>query len=219
MATGISPGTNTAPSGAAAGVRGAANPPEPRSRPATGEAILDDAGTKRAGSTAETSPAAHERSAAGSPPEEPLALFVCSSGGHLAQLLPLREWTASHRVRWVTFDTADAMSALAGEDVVVCHYPTTRNIPNLVRNLWLSVRLMRQERPALIVSTGAGVAVPFFVMGRLLGVPTVFIEVFDRIDSATLTGRLVRPFTTRYLVQWDEQKSLYPGAVNVGPLL
>lgn len=150
---------------------------------------------------------------------EPLVLFVCSSGGHLAQLIPLREWGNSHRLRWVTFDTPDATSALAGEDVVTCYYPTTRNIPNLIRNLGLAVKVIRRDRPSLIVSTGAAVAVPFFVLGKLLGIPTVFIEVYDRIDSATLTGKLVRPFTTRYLVQWDEQKTLYPNAVNVGPLL
>lgn len=145
-------------------------------------------------------------------------LLVCSSGGHLAQLLPLAPlWPDD--VLWVTFPTQDAQSQLAGQRVVHCHHPTTRNVPNLVRNAGLAWRLLRRERPAAIVSTGAGVAVPFFVLGRLLGIPTVFIEVYDRIDSATLTGRLCRPFASRVLVQWEEQRSLYRGAVVVGPLL
>ena len=37
-------------------------------------------------------------------------LLVCSSGGHLAQLLALESWYASKNTRWVTFDTADARS-------------------------------------------------------------------------------------------------------------
>ena len=57
------------------------------------------------------------------------------------------------------------------------------------------------------------------VLGRLLGIPTVYLEVFDRLDSATLTGRLVRPFTDRMLVQWDEQRGLYRDAVVVGLVL
>ncbi len=149
----------------------------------------------------------------------PLVLMVCSSGGHLAQLLTLDEWSAAYRTRWVTFGTTDARSALAGRDVVECHHPTTRNLPNLVRNTWLAWRVLRRERPAVVVSSGAAVAVPFFLLARLLRVPTVYVEVFDRIDSRTLTGRLVRPFTTRFVVQWDEQVALYPGAVNVGALL
>ena len=61
-------------------------------------------------------------------------------------------------------------------------------MPNLVRNTVLALRVLRRDRPDVIVSSGAGVAVPFFVLGRLLGVPTVYLEVFDRIDCATLTG-------------------------------
>ena len=71
----------------------------------------------------------------------------------------------------------------------------------------------------MIVSTGAGVALPFFVVGRLRRIPTVYIEVYDRMDSRTLTGRLCRPLSTKFLVQWPEQEALYPGSTNVGPLL
>jgi len=146
-------------------------------------------------------------------------LLVGSSGGHLAQLLALRPWW-THRVRqWVTFRTPDAESVLADEVVTWAYYPTTRNIPNLLRNTVLAGRVLRRSRPEAIVSTGAGVALPFFVFGRLLRIPTVYIEVYDRIDSRTMTARLCRPFTTRMLVQWEEQRHLYPHATVVGTLL
>jgi UDP-N-acetylglucosamine:LPS N-acetylglucosamine transferase len=147
------------------------------------------------------------------------ALFVCSSGGHLAQLVALRPWWSGVHRRWVTFDTLDAASLLQGEEVVRAHHPTTRNLPNLLRNAGLAVSELRRHRPDVIVTSGAGVALPFFVLGRLLGIPTIYIEVFDRMDTATLTAKLCRPFTTRMLVQWDEQQALYPEAVVVGPLL
>ena len=69
------------------------------------------------------------------------------------------------------------------------------------------------------VSTGAAVAVPFFVLGWLRRIPTVYLEVYDRIDSPTLTGRLCRPFARLFCVQWEEQRKFYPGSVVVGPLL
>lgn len=150
--------------------------------------------------------------------EAPL-LMVCSSGGHLAQLLALEPWWASRATRWVTFRTVDAESLLAGADVIWAHHPTTRNVPNLVRNFVLAVRTLRRERPAAVLSTGAGVALPFFVLAKLLGVPTVYLEVYDRLDSATLTARLCRPFTDRMLVQWEEQLASYPGATLVGTVL
>jgi hypothetical protein len=49
-------------------------------------------------------------------------------------------------------------------------------------------------------------------------IPTVYLEVYDRVDSRTMTGRLVRPLTTRFCVQWPQQQSLYPGSVLTGPL-
>jgi len=146
-------------------------------------------------------------------------LLVSTQGGHLAQLLALAPWYAGRDRLWVCPDTADVRDKLAGERVVTSYSPTTRNLPNLLRNLRLAWRVIRRERPGLVLSTGAGVAVPFFVLAWLLRIPTVFIEVYDRIDSATLTGRLVGPFTTRRIAQWDSQLDAYPDACLVGPLL
>lgn len=151
-------------------------------------------------------------------PERPV-LLVSSSGGHLAQLFALESWWQSRPRTWVTFATADARSLLAGERVTWAHQPTTRNIPNLLRNTLLAARVVRKWNPCVIVSTGAGVALPFFLFAWLLRVPTVYIEVYDRIDSPTLTGRLCRPFTTLFLIQWEEQRMFYPDAFLVGNLL
>lgn len=142
-----------------------------------------------------------------------------SSGGHLAQLLVLASlWRPADR-HWVTFETTDAESILAAESIDWAFFPTTRNVPNLVRNTGLAWKVLRQQRPDVVISTGAGVALPFFVLARLMRVPTVYVEVYDRIDSATLTGRLCRPFTSLFLVQWEEQKVFYKNAVVIGGLL
>jgi UDP-N-acetylglucosamine:LPS N-acetylglucosamine transferase len=146
-------------------------------------------------------------------------MLVGSSGGHLAQLLSLEPWWSTWRRTWVTFETRDATSLLARERTVWAHHPTTRSLRNLLRNAVLAVRLLRHDRPDVLVSTGAGVALPFFVVACLLRIPTLYIEVYDRIDSATLTGRLCRPFTTAMCVQWEEQLVMYPRARVIGCLL
>lgn len=144
-------------------------------------------------------------------------LLVCSNGGHLAQLRRLAPWWQGHDRAWVTFDLP-GVEALAGERTYTAYSPTTRNLVNLVRNAFLAVRVLRAERPEVIVSTGAGVAVPFFLVGRLMGIRTVFLEVYDRIDSRTLTGRLCRPLADLFLVQWESQRQVYGDGVVVGPL-
>ena len=146
-------------------------------------------------------------------------MLVCSSGGHLAQLYRLEPWWRDRERTWVTFDTPDAVSLLEGEDVVWAHHPTTRNLRNLLRNLWLAWRTIRRTRPGTVVSDGAAVAFPFFLVARLLGASTVYVEVYDRIDTPTLTGRLCQPLSHLFLLQWEEQQRFYRRGIVVGRLL
>lgn len=145
--------------------------------------------------------------------------LVGSSGGHLAQLMALRPLWESHDRFWVTFPTEDARSLLAKERVYWCHYPTNRNLKNLIRNTGLALSVLKRERPSHLLSTGAAVAVPFFYVGRVQGADLVFIETFDRIDTPTLTGRIVHPITQHMFVQSPEQLGLYRRAEVLGPLL
>ena len=146
-------------------------------------------------------------------------LLVCSSGGHLIQLHHLKPWWERHDRLWVTFDKVDSVSLLAGERMVSAHHPTTRDLGNLLRNLALAWRLLRSWRPDLVVSSGAGVAFPFFLLAKLLGRRTVYVEVYDRIDTPTLTGRLCYPFSDLFLLQWEEQRRRYPRGSVIGSLL
>ncbi|WBU38834.1 UDP-N-acetylglucosamine--LPS N-acetylglucosamine transferase [Homoserinibacter sp. YIM 151385] len=146
-------------------------------------------------------------------------LIVCSSGGHLTQALALRPWWGAHERRWVTFPVEDARSRLAEEDVVECHYPTVRNLPNLIRNVGLARRVLREFRPDIVLSTGAAIALPFFAQARRHGAATVYIEPVDRIARPSLSGRLTYPFADRFLVQWPQLREHYPGAEDVGMIL
>ncbi len=145
-------------------------------------------------------------------------LFVSSSGGHLAQLIQLKPWWAKYERQWVTFDLPDARSKLEGETMIPAHFPTTRNVVNLARNTPLARRVLKDFQPDVVISNGAGVALPFFAMAKTMGIPTVYLEVYDRVDSRTLTGRLVQPLTSRFCVQWPEQQNLYAGSVLTGPI-
>ncbi|MFC3686879.1 PssD/Cps14F family polysaccharide biosynthesis glycosyltransferase [Aquipuribacter hungaricus] len=146
-------------------------------------------------------------------------LLVASTGGHLAQLLAVGDAWSAHERHWVTFRKADALSALAGEKVTWAFHPTTRNAWNALRNQVLAVVTLLRDRPDVVVSTGAGVSVPFFVAARVLRVRTMYIEVFDRVDEPTLSGRLNYPLSDAFCLQWDEQLSAYPEGVVVGRTL
>ena len=146
-------------------------------------------------------------------------LFVCSSGGHLAQLMTLKPWWERYPRRWVTFDLPDSLARLKGEETIWCYHPTTRNVRNLFRNFVVAARTLRDRRPDVIISTGAAAAVPFFLLGAALGIPRIYIEVIDRFETPTVSGRICSHLTRNFCVQLKEQLVMYPNARVIGTLL
>ena len=104
------------------------------------------------------------------------------------------------------------------ENVKNCFYPTNRSVKAFFRNTVLAFRVLHREKPDIIISSGAAVAVPFFYVGKIFGIKTMYIEVFDRIDKPTLTGRLIYPVADKFIVQWEEMKKFYPRAENLGSI-
>jgi beta-1,4-N-acetylglucosaminyltransferase len=143
-------------------------------------------------------------------------LLVCSTGGHLLQLVALREaWEPFERA-WVTFDKSDSRSLLERERVYFAHGPTNRSIKNLFRNLAVAWRVVAETRPRVVLTTGAGVAVPFAWIARLRGASVVYVESLARIDGPSLTYRFIAPIAARRYVQWPELARTMRGARFAG---
>lgn len=144
--------------------------------------------------------------------------LVGSSGGHLTHLYMLKPFWEKYERFWVTFDKEDARSVLKNEKMYPCYFPTNRNIKNLIKNTFLAFKILRKENPDILISSGAAVAVPFFYLAKLKGKKLIYIEVYDRIDKPTMTGKMVYPIVDKFIVQWDEQKKVYPKAINLGSI-
>ncbi|NLM05237.1 MAG: hypothetical protein GX214_09485 [Clostridiales bacterium] len=144
--------------------------------------------------------------------------FPTSSGGHLTHLLQIKDvWENKERF-WVTFKKIDAESALRKEKVYWCYYPTNRNVKNLLKNTFLAIKIIFKERPDLIISTGAAPAIPFFYIGKIFGAKLIYIEVYDRIDLPTLSGKIIYPICDEFIIQWEEQRKYYKDSKLLGGL-
>lgn len=144
--------------------------------------------------------------------------LVGSSGGHLTHLYMLKPFWQNKERFWVTFDKEDARSLLKEEKMYPVYYPSNRSIKAFLINTWRALKILSKEKPDLIISSGAAPAVPFFWFGKLMGAKTIYIEVFDRIDASTISGRLCYPVTDTFIVEWEEMKKIYPKAVNLGSI-
>jgi len=132
-------------------------------------------------------------------------------------MLALRPaWDGPERL-WVTLAGADVEHLLADERVITAYGPTNRSLRNLVKNLRLAWRIVRRENPRAILSTGAALAVPFFLVGRLLGKRLVYVDSLTRVQTISLSGRLVYPLASAFFVQWPSaarrRRARYAGRV------
>ena len=120
---------------------------------------------------------------------------------------------------WATFDKKDALTMLAGEKKIYpVYYPSNRSIKALIINTHRAIKILKAEKPDIIISSGAAPAVPFFYIGKMMGIKTVFIEAFDRFNKGSLTGRLCYPVSDVFVVQWESMKEVYPKAVYLGSI-
>jgi UDP-N-acetylglucosamine:LPS N-acetylglucosamine transferase len=143
-------------------------------------------------------------------------LIVSSSGGHLDQALLVVDAFEGWEKIYATFEKEDAKSRLPADKLYGVYFPTNRNVANALRNLVLAIRIMIIEKPNLVFSTGAGVAVPFFIVARLFSIQTMYLECLDRIFFPTLTSKLLKPWTSHFICQSEAQMIDWPNRQVMG---
>lgn len=142
--------------------------------------------------------------------------IVCSCGGHLAEVRRLRRIYERYDHLYILNDTIELPADMEGKTWFVAK--AERNAIVLL-NVVQAFRLLVKHKPDLILSTGAGIAVPFALIGRMLSIPVVFIETFTRIERPSLTGRLMYRLATRFFYQWQTLRPFFPSGTCCGPLI
>ncbi len=143
--------------------------------------------------------------------------IVSSCGGHLTEVRRLLPAYSQYEHFYVLNDQALLPLDMQGRTLCITH--SERDWKFLV-NLWEAWRILRAERPGVILSTGAGPAVPFALVGRLLfGTKVIFVETLTRIESPSLTGRIMYFLAHRLFYQWPTLGRAFPRGVYGGPLL
>lgn len=148
----------------------------------------------------------------------PTALFVSSSGGVLLDLLALDAHFDSFAVRWAVVKADDTLSALRDRPVHWVRDISLKHPWNMARGFREAHRLLRDVRPALIVSAGSGPAFPFFVTAKAMGIATFWISTLNIHDREGLTARLCAAFASRIFVQQASLARSSRRAIFIGEL-
>ncbi len=144
--------------------------------------------------------------------------LVCSHGGHLTEMLQVMKAFEGQEVFFATYHSSRE-EELKGIAKVYSMENVGTNIFRMLRCVPWALRILWKEKPGVIISLGAEIAIPFFFLSRLLRIKTVFIESWCRVTSPSRTGRIVYPVSDVFLVQWEQllqvygSKAEYHGAV------
>ena len=144
--------------------------------------------------------------------------FAASSGGHLEEICRLREIEKSNDSFLVT-EESDFNEIKFCDRVIHVSQINRHELLFPLKFLKLCVKslsILRKERPDCVISTGALATFPLCVWAKLLHIKVIYIESFARVDTPSLTGRLMYKIADLFLVQWEDMLSYYPNAIYAG---
>jgi hypothetical protein len=145
-------------------------------------------------------------------------LLVSSSGGVLLDLLALEPWWSRHRTVWAVIRAADTASVLAGQRVYWIWETSVRRPLGIVAGFVQAWRILRGERPELVVSAGSGPAVSFFFAARVLGIPTFWVSTLNVLTTPGISAKICARLSSRVLLQRRSMLGAHPNGLVIGQL-
>ena len=147
--------------------------------------------------------------------------LVSSCGGHfmeLMQLLPAMEDKEFYIVTERNVASTDVLKNYRHHYLLQQERRHWNFAFRFTVNIMLSTFYLLKETPDIIITTGAGASYPTCRIGKMIGKKVIYIESFAKIDSESVTGRMVYPFADYFFVQWESMLKIYPKAIYKGGL-
>ena len=143
-------------------------------------------------------------------------LLACTSGGHYSTMMGLSDFWLQHNRVWVTDCNKHTDKLSSCEQVYFLPYQGSRDLKTFLRNVLPAIKIAFSEKPDLIISTGASIAVNFLIAAKLIGCRYVYVESISRSKELSLSGKLVYHFCDEFYTQWDSLCHKYPKATFKG---
>ena len=141
--------------------------------------------------------------------------LTSSSGGHFMQLKQLFKMTKKYNTFIFTEKNEIAKGYSKKYKMSYLKQQERKNagfifefIYNLLKAFWV----VFLKNPDVVISTGAGATTFVCLFVKLFGGKVIYIESFAKINSKTITGKIVYKFADEFYVQWEEMQKLYPKA-------
>uniref|UniRef100_A0A8C3TS65 UDP-N-acetylglucosamine transferase subunit ALG14 n=1 Tax=Catharus ustulatus TaxID=91951 RepID=A0A8C3TS65_CATUS len=166
-------------------------------------------------------------------------ILFCFTGGHTTEILRLLSCLSeSYSPRHYVLADSDKMSEAKIRSFEQKRFSLDR-IPRSreVRQSWISsvlttlhsilysLPLTYKRKPDLILCNGPGTCVPVCLSAFLLGLLRikrtiiVYVESICRVETLSLSGKILYYFADYFIVQWPDLKKKYPKSVYLGRIV
>lgn len=142
--------------------------------------------------------------------------LVCSAGGHLCEIKELIEpLSAQYDISVVTLDREDSRSL--GRDLKVYFVPDiSKKFLPLIKYIIYSLKAFIKTKPSVIITTGAGAAFAYCIIGKMFFKKIIFIESLARINTFSAFGKYMKHLANATFVQWPNLRNIYKKAIFAG---
>lgn len=144
--------------------------------------------------------------------------FAASSGGHFEEISKLDVIEGEYESFLLT-EKGGFEAQKFCDHVIYVRQINRKELLFLPKFLLLFLRsflILVKEKPDCIISVGALATYPICLLGKLMRKKIIYIESFARVDSPSLTGKLMYKISDLFIIQWEDMKKFYPKAVYGG---
>lgn len=136
---------------------------------------------------------------------------ISSAGGHLLELMKSIPNSYENEVIYITFKNGLTIDTLKNKShffIIDPHISKFKYVINFLQSLFLFIKI----RPKVIISTGAGIAIPFVLIGSFFKTKIIFIETGARISKPSRTGEFLYKYSDLFIIQYKSLSKFYPNS-------
>ena len=89
-------------------------------------------------------------------------------------------------------------------------------LPKFIALFFKAGRILKKEKPDVVITTGALIAYPFCLLERMRHGKVIYIESFARVKEPSLSGKLIHKHADLFIVQREDMLAYFPDAVLGG---
>lgn len=152
--------------------------------------------------------------------EKKKVCLIASAGGHLEQIKQLKDVYETYDCFYVVSRTKATESMKQKHYIVsdLVRKNKVSMIMRMTRMMFEQLAIFLKERPDVVLTTGAAVAIPMCIIGKIFRRKVIYIESFARMSAPNKTGLLIYKIADLFIIQWEELRKFYPNAVYGGSI-